>query len=379
MYILHVDHGAALGGAERSLIELAATQQAHGHTVAVAAGRADRLAAALSEAGLRCIDLRWPVDLVTAPGWSGPVALLRGLPDALRSAQRFRLAVGRERPEIVQIHTRKAQLVSAFLPLGGRTRVIWHLRDDVPAGRALRVLMRLAMRRVDHAVALTSWMANRYAAERIMPRSGRIGLVPSSVDPTGLRDLPTPLLDGAERVVVGFVGQIARWKGPHLLIEAAEQLDDLPELRFRIVGEILFSPAEDDYGRWLRERLATSPAASRIEWSGGVRSPADAFRDIDVLVHTSTSPEPFGRVLVEAMVAQRPIVALRHGSPTEILDEGCAAFAESPDGRSIAAAIRGVVTDREGARGLAVAAVERARRFEPAVVAAAMDAEYARA
>lgn len=377
--IVHVDHGAALGGAERSLIELARAQQARGRRVAVACGRTDRLATALAVAGLRCIDLRWPAELVTAPISSGTLALLRGLPAALRSAQRLRHAVRRERPAMVHVHTRKAQLVSALLPLGDGTRMVWHLRDDVPASRALRLVTRLAMRRVDHAVALTTWMADHYAGKGIRPRSGRIGLVPSSVDPIGLRGLPTPFLDGAEQVVVGFVGQVARWKAPHLLIEAAEDMRDLPQVSFRIVGEVLFSRAEAGYSRWLVERLAGSPAADRIERIGLAASPADAFRGVDVLVHTSTSPEPFGRVLVEAMVARRPIVALRHGSPVELLDESCAVFAERPDGRSIAAAIRTVVTDRERARALADAAVERASGYEPDVVAAAMDAEYARA
>jgi glycosyltransferase involved in cell wall biosynthesis len=39
----------------------------------------------------------------------------------------------------------------------------------------------------------------------------------------------------------------------------------------------------------------------------------------DVIVHTSTAPEPFGRVIVEGMLAGRPVVATNIGGPSEII------------------------------------------------------------
>lgn len=376
MHIVHLVHGAALGGAERSMIELACSQRDLGHRVTVAVGRSEALRRPLEEAGLFLVDLRWPKRLVSAPRSSTSASLARLVPAALRGARNLRRLVALDRPAVVQAHTRKTQLLSAVALLGTPGRLIWHLRDDVPDGRAQRLVLRFAMRRVDHAVTLTDWLANRYQGAGLLPRSGRIGVVPSSIDPALLSRLPTPFLDGSETPVVGYVGQIAEWKAPHLLIDAAERLSDLPNLRFRIVGDVFFSPAEDQFGRWLRDRLERSPARDRIEWLGRVADPVEAFRGIDVLVHTSSMPEPFGRVLVEAMAARRPIVSVRHASTADLLDDSTAVLADRPDGASVAAAIRTIMTDRALARRLAEAGVERSRRFEPRAVGLRMEREY---
>jgi glycosyltransferase involved in cell wall biosynthesis len=40
---------------------------------------------------------------------------------------------------------------------------------------------------------------------------------------------------------------------------------------------------------------------------------------VDLVVHTSTSAEPFGRVIVEAMLSRRPVLATNLGGALEIL------------------------------------------------------------
>jgi glycosyltransferase involved in cell wall biosynthesis len=376
MRILHVTHGPVLGGAERSLIELARAQRDAGHDVRVAVGMHGRVTEALDSMGLGWSDMRWSPLVTGATVRRSPARLAGIVPHLVAAAARLRRLVTRADPDVVHVHTRKSQLVSAFALQRHEVPLLWHLRDDVPPRRSLRVATRLAMRRVDHAVALSAWMVDRYLAARARPRSGRIGLVPSGVDASVLATLDTPFLDGRRPPVVGFVGQIARWKAPHLLIDAAEHLDDLPDVTFRIVGAVAFPAAEDDYGRWLATRLARSPAASRIVWDGAVASPEDAFRMIDILAHCSTSPEPFGRVLVEAMAARRPIAALRSGAAAEILDDGCAVFAAAPDGPSLAGAIHRLASDRASAGRIADVARARAHLYSPDAVARRMEAEY---
>jgi glycosyltransferase involved in cell wall biosynthesis len=42
----------------------------------------------------------------------------------------------------------------------------------------------------------------------------------------------------------------------------------------------------------------------------------------DVVVHASVRPEPFGRVVLEAMACRRPVVGSRDGGITEIIEHG---------------------------------------------------------
>src|SRR5437870_4718334 len=111
MRILHVDHSPVLGGAERSVLELARAQQARGHHVRVAVGRSGPFTAALEAAGVAWTDLRWPPEYVFAPNASPVWRMARGAGAAVQAAWLLRRLICRWRPDVVQAHTRKSQLV----------------------------------------------------------------------------------------------------------------------------------------------------------------------------------------------------------------------------------------------------------------------------
>jgi len=50
----------------------------------------------------------------------------------------------------------------------------------------------------------------------------------------------------------------------------------------------------------------------------------------DLVAHTSTAPEPFGRVIVEAMLCGRPIVAAQSGGAIELIEPGINGFLVPP-------------------------------------------------
>ena len=376
MRILHVDHSPIVGGAERSVLELARAQLARGHDVRVAVGRRGDFSALLTANAVPWHDLGWSARYVSTSRAASSLELLARAPDVIRAVMSLRGAIAEWRPDVVQAHTRKAQLIATFAVTRFDVALIWHIRDALPSRAPLRALIRRAIRRAHHAVALSDWLRQSYAESGATPRSGRIGIVPSGIDPAELAVLRTPWLAGEREPVIGYVGQVAQWKGPHLLVDAAEHMTDV-RATFRIIGGVWFPASERAYGQWLRRRIASSPASDRVEWLPATARPAEAFEQIDVLAHTSLEPEPFGRVLVEAAVARRPIVALRHGSTTELLDESTAVFAAHPDGTSMAAAIKQLIDDPDRARALATQAVLSAASFTPDAVAGAMDAEYA--
>ena len=42
----------------------------------------------------------------------------------------------------------------------------------------------------------------------------------------------------------------------------------------------------------------------------------------NIVVHTSTEPEPFGRVIVEGQLARRPVIATAAGGALELIQDG---------------------------------------------------------
>ena len=111
----------------------------------------------------------------------------------------------------------------------------------------------------------------------------------------------------------------------------------------------------------------------------GTLTPIEAFELIDVLVHTSVQPEPFGRVIVEAMIARRPVVAFRHGGPLEVLNDTTGTLANSMDG----AGAGGRDSERgrrpcAGSQSHGRRRIVAARTFFPEMVAAKMDRAYSK-
>jgi glycosyltransferase involved in cell wall biosynthesis len=85
--------------------------------------------------------------------------------------------------------------------------------------------------------------------------------------------------------------------------------------------------------------------------------------DLDLLVHASVEPEPFGLVLIEAMASSRPVVASRAGGPVEIVAHGTSGLLVTPgDHRELAAAILKLINDPAWARGLGQAGRRRVEK-----------------
>jgi glycosyltransferase involved in cell wall biosynthesis len=160
------------------------------------------------------------------------------------------------------------------------------------------------------------------------------------------------------------------------LVDAAELLVPEVDVSFHIIGDVLFPRAESDYGAWLKQRISLSSSMANITWHPATETPEQAMSMIDILIHTSTSPEPFGRVLVEAMAARRPVVAFRLGSTPDVLGPDWPYFATTPDGHGIAHALALLTGDRGAAGQVARDAQEQAARFAPDKIADQMDGEY---
>jgi len=83
---------------------------------------------------------------------------------------------------------------------------------------------------------------------------------------------------------------------------------------------------------------------------------------LDILVHCSTEPEPFGRVIIEGMAAGLPVVAYGHGAVPEIVLAGETGVLAPPrDVEALAQAIAGLVGNPEVRASLGAAGRQRAR------------------
>jgi glycosyltransferase involved in cell wall biosynthesis len=167
------------------------------------------------------------------------------------------------------------------------------------------------------------------------------------------------------------VATYARWKGHEIFLEAARRVKAMSsgrDVRFYVVGGPIYDTAASQYRQdelegmardlGLRDDLRFVPFQSRID---------EVYRALDVVVHASTRPEPFGRTIAEAMATGKAVVASRDSGAAELYADGVdAVCVASRIPEDLANAVSALVADapRRVRLGVAarVAAVERFSR-----------------
>ena len=140
--------------------------------------------------------------------------------------------------------------------------------------------------------------------------------------------------------LVGIVGQIARWKGQDLLVEAAPAVRRAhPTARFVIVGACLFPDNEGAYDGALRRRVTELELDEVITFTGPIEPIEPVMAALDVLVHASRLPEPFGRVIAEAMVQGTPVVTNYLGAGPELVRPDAGRVVRADDAAALSEAL----------------------------------------
>lgn len=123
-------------------------------------------------------------------------------------------------------------------------------------------------------------------------------------------------LDG--QFVVGHFSRLSPWKGQHVLIEALAYCPS--DVTAILVGDALFG--EQDYVEQLHKQIARLGLEKRVQFLGFRSDIPQLMAACDLVAHTSTAPEPFGRVIVEGMLCGRPVVAAQAGGAAELVETG---------------------------------------------------------
>jgi glycosyltransferase involved in cell wall biosynthesis len=163
-------------------------------------------------------------------------------------------------------------------------------------------------------------------------------------------------------LVVGIVARLQRWKGIHLVLEAAAHLrNSVPEFLVVVVGGP--HSLEPDYAAWVRGYADQLGVSGRTVFAGHQTNVPEWMAAMDVMVSASQN-EPFGMVIIEAMALGKPVVAVRAGGPAEIIrhdHDGLLMESNRPD--QLAEALRRLLGDSDLRRRLGARARVRAQEF----------------
>lgn len=367
--VLVLDHTAELGGAELALVRTCAALGPEVDVRAVLFSDGP-LRARLEERGVR-------VDVVTlAPSVATTdreragrlsaatvMGVLRTVPFLWRLTRRVRAL----RPDVIHATSLKADLLGIVPAALARRPLVWHVHDRIAPDYLPRSLVRVVRglaRTVPAAV-----VANSRATAATLPVTTAVaypGFAPEQAEGAGAT--PAVRADETHGGVV-MVGRISPTKGQLEVVRALRAVvDAVPTARLRVVGEPAFGA--EDYAALVRDEVTRLGLDDHVDLVGFVPDPRAELDRAAVCVHASPVPEPFGQVVVEAMVRGVPVVATRAGGVEEILDDPGAGPAPlgllvppgDPD--ALAAALLDVLRDPAAAHDRASRARESvARRF----------------
>ncbi len=370
--IVYFDHTALMSGGEIALLHLVQHLDRSRFTPVVVLSADGPLVAKLVESGVEThvLPLEESVmetrkDSLEARGLLRPHAAL----NVVRYAWHLARFLKARKADLLHTNSLKSDVIGGIAGRLARIPVIWHIRDRIatdylpkPAVTGFRWLCRI----LPHYI-ITNSEATLQALS--LDLEGRAAVIHSGVTKTYVRVVHDGVGDegirifnpalNSENPLIGLVGRLSPWKGQHIFLEAAAAVrEQFPKARFQIIGSAMFG--EEEYEAKIRKLCETLGLMNAVEFTGYRTDVSALIGQLDVLVHASTSGEPFGQVVVEGMVAGKPVVATNGGGIPEIVQEGVTGWLV-PMGESapMAEAIMRLLRDPEGAAKMGAAGRQR--------------------
>ena len=368
MKIVYFNPNGTIGGAERVLLDLlrAVAEACPDWKLQLITGAEGELAAVAREIGIEVRVLAFPRSVrvigdAAAGGPAGNIVSRRALlarlglsaPSLAAYVYRLRFFLLRYGADLIHSNGFKTHIIAArAAPYG--TKVIWHVHDYVQSRPLMSQLMRMHAGRCAAAIANSCSVARDL--EPICGEGARISVVHNAVD-LGRFSPDGPCLDldalaglppaQPATVRVGMVATMARWKGQEIFLRALSMLSKEHQIRGYLIGGPVYATNGSQYALDELRKMARNYAIDgRIGFTGYVKDTAAAIRALDVVVHASTQPEPFGLVVAEAMACGKPVIASRAGGVTEIISENETALSHRPgDATQIASSIVHLASD----------------------------------
>lgn len=367
---LFLTHSGVLGGAERSLLDLVAAWPVEHRLMVLAEGPMPDAARARGIA----VDVE-PLGALGAVKRESSAPGLGALADVARLATK--VAAAAKAMDIIHANSQKGFVVAAAAGLLARRPVVWHLRDILTTAHFsatnIRASVLLANARAAAVIANSAATAAAFVDAGGKAKLVQVvhnGLDAARFDAVSDAEATTTrgTLGAADACVLAVCARLAPWKGQHVVIAALEQL---PDAHAWIIGAALFG--EDAYAAGLRAQAESLGVADRVRFLGEREDVPTLLRASDVVVHSAVDAEPFGRVVVEGMLARRPVIASDAGGVREIITNGVTGWLVPPGVPAALAAavkrVRALTTAERISRTSAAYADAVARFTVPAMVA----------
>jgi glycosyltransferase involved in cell wall biosynthesis len=318
MNVLFLDQSGKLGGAELCLLDIANYLKSDCKVLLLSDGPFHQV---LVEQGIAASVIAQ--DSLNVRKESNALQGLAGLGQAIPII--MDIANQAKHYDLIYANTPKALVLGALVSFISGRKLVYHLHDIISADHFSRVNRHIMVALANRAALV---MANSEASKQALIQAGgkpkQMAVVYNGFNPATYEVSPAVRaalrndLQLNDTFVIGHFSRLSPWKGQHILLEALSHCPDT--VTVLLVGDALFG--EDDYVAQLHQQVGTLGLDHRVKFLGFRHDIPQLMAACDLVAHTSTAPEPFGRVIVEAMLCGTPVIAAAAGGATELIDHG---------------------------------------------------------
>jgi glycosyltransferase involved in cell wall biosynthesis len=278
------------------------------------------------------------------------VELAIALPGLLNYLLTLRKSLRAIDPDLIHSNGIKTHILLA-LTSPAKMPIIWHIHDYYGSRPLIAKLLGRLSGSAKTGIAISKSVAAD--AQTVLPRLP-FPVVYNTVDcdrfSPGKTDLASlfGLADQPELIRIGLVGTFARWKGQVVFLEAAAQMiRDRPNqpVQFYLIGGPIYQTAGSQWSlAELQAKAVSLVIQDRVSFLGFQANVSQVYRGLDIVVHASTQPEPFGLSIVEGMACGKPVIVSQAGGAAELFTHNYDAYGVLPGNRqALAAAIQYLV------------------------------------
>ncbi|MCU0349233.1 MAG: glycosyltransferase family 4 protein [Flavobacterium sp.] len=229
--------------------------------------------------------------------------------------------------DLVYTHT-LAALIGILFAKKRNIKHLWHVQEIIVKPKLLNFLFKKALSlNCNHKAVYDSIATMNFWTEKNSKLANKSQAVWNGVITKNIKtytDIEIQevrknyFLSSKDEIVISLVGRINSWKGQQLLLKSFNQLvNKYNNIKLVYLGSA--PPNQENYEIELKNQILEFGLEEKVLLIPFQKEIEKFWNSIDIAVVPSTEPEPFGMVVIEAMLAKKPVIASNHGGPTEII------------------------------------------------------------
>ena len=326
-----------MGGSQKSLLDIMTEMKNRGNEVILAMPGNGLLTSAAKDRGVITTNFFLPTILFTriSLGKRRFFNIFAAVYDVLilfLSGLSLYILIRKKKPDIVHANQMLISIAAGFACKLGKVPCVWHIRenpaDHIP-GTVIKTFGIFGAILSDRIMVNSQYTANIFRNTSLYDKI--------VVVPIGIENTDNHIINGSEdskekdsrsTKVISIFGRIIPMKGHEILIESIKILKEKQLVyKLQILGHF---DKNDPYYLSLLSSIEDLGLTSEVKFCGFKSDIGPILYSSDIIVSSSIESETFGRTIIEAMAARKPVVATRVGAHPEIIEDGVTGFLVEP-------------------------------------------------